>query len=112
MSWNRAKCTRNGKFQPLERSGPDKTDWHGTCEKASTMKILIPILGTVIALAAFLYGGSLAEMPRIWLIDVGLLIISFGVMATGIAGIGEITEPQVAHDDLPHFDLGIPDHWG
>ena len=76
------------------------------------MKILTPILGTVIALAAFLYGGSLAEVPRIWLIDIGLLIISFGVMATGRAGIGEITKPQEAHGDRPHFDLGIPDHWG
>ena len=76
------------------------------------MKVLTPILVTLIVLAAFLYGGSLAEVPRIWLIDIGLLIISFGVMSAGSAACGEITKPQEAHGDLPHFDLGIPGHWG
>lgn len=73
------------------------------------MKILTPILGTLIVLATFLYVGSLVGVPRIWLIDIGLLIFSFGVMATGSAACSE--SPKVAHDVLPPFDLGLPDPW-
>lgn len=73
------------------------------------MKILTPIIGTLIVLATFLYVGSLVGLPRIWLIDIGLLIFSFGVMATGSAACSE--GPEEAHDDLPQFDLGLPDRW-
>lgn len=73
------------------------------------MKILTPIIGTLIVLATFLYVGSLVGLPRIWLIDIGLLIFSFGVMATGRAACSE--SPGKAHDVLPPFDPGLPDKW-
>jgi hypothetical protein len=81
------------------------------CEIVPAMKIITPILVTLVVLAAFLYGGSLAGVARIWLIDIGLLIISFGVMAAGRAACGEINTPEDSRDVLPLFDFGISKEW-
>ena len=75
------------------------------------MKILTPILVTLIVLAAFLYGGSLAGVARIWLVDIGLLMISFGVMAAGSAACVEISDPEEGRDVLPQFEIGVSKNW-
>jgi hypothetical protein len=86
-----------------------KTGWHGSCKSDFAMKILTSVIGTLIVLATFLYVGSLLELPRIWLIDIGLLIFSFGVMATGSAACSGC--PEDARDVLSPNDLGLPDKW-
>lgn len=78
------------------------------CRIDSAMKIITPILGTLIVLATFLYVGSLIGLPRIWLIDIGMLIFSFGVMATGSSACSG--HPEETRDVLPHFDLEFPDN--
>lgn len=64
------------------------------CEAVHAMKTLIHLVGTLAVLAAFLYGGALAGLPRIWLVDIGLMIGSFGVMMTGSAACRDPVRPE------------------